>query len=588
MSQRTLFGGLAKQETYYNHPPTTLFERFVEAFYSLNRQNFGRKEDIWKNATKLWKENKGNEQFVNEYLEKQKKNEKKRKESVRSTDGFFKQTVKKKTSAPYVASPAPQTSKSTDSSSKPKPPAVLVPDSPKFNVISQFLNYIKPDLSNVISSFDENELLITVIHDAAKSFNGISKQLDTVKTSTVRKSKQKISQLQLDIQDLDQSLIDLGEILIDFSMIEIEPSLGFGILEKQVEKKREAVNVCLQRALSIEKLIRERKLTYSLNRRAKQIQEREAKILDDDTIDLKIFAKAGIEKTWDEGLHHLSNQLVDKRPDLGLSYSELLRLAYLLQSSAIVPTEMVFEMFPSLNSRFKKQNILNYYLHSLPLYVLVIKSKEYLINFFQTNCGTIVDKIISSQKDAAPENDEQKETTMPAEKSTVHKKKGQPSIVSKFPIIPEEITNFIKTNGFKAQEKRRDDDFRSCGVSLNDIREHLLKVVPGLAEHGIAANTIRYLFVPVHKSRSSAKRYLSIIPCKVPKKDNSGRTENENNHFIHSRVGLRLEHAATYNTDYTVVSADAMNKIHVGTLAVSRYEMSKALLYKFRESKMTC
>ena len=40
-------------------------------------------------------------------------------------------------------------------------------------------------------------------------------------------------------------------------------------------------------------------------------------------------------------------------------------------------------------------------------------------------------------------------------------------------------------------------------------------------------------------------------------------------HFIHSRVGIIFEHAANFFKDYLVIIADAMNKIQVGTLAVS-------------------
>ena len=34
-----------------------------------------------------------------------------------------------------------------------------------------------------------------------------------------------------------------------------------------------------------------------------------------------------------------------------------------------------------------------------------------------------------------------------------------------------------------------------------------------------------------------------------------------------------LEHAHKFRDDHTVISADAMNKVHVGTLAVSRYQV---------------
>ena len=53
-----------------------------------------------------------------------------------------------------------------------------------------------------------------------------------------------------------------------------------------------------------------------------------------------------------------------------------------------------------------------------------------------------------------------------------------------FPQIPLIATEFLKQNGFKAQEKRR-DSFVSCGVSVKCVRDHLIKTIPGLAEHGI-------------------------------------------------------------------------------------------------------
>ena len=45
-----------------------------------------------------------------------------------------------------------------------------------------------------------------------------------------------------------------------------------------------------------------------------------------------------------------------------------------------------------------------------------------------------------------------------------HKKPGASSVVSRFLTIPDKVTEFLKINGFKAQEKRRDDNFQSCGV----------------------------------------------------------------------------------------------------------------------------
>ena len=91
-----------------------------------------------------------------------------------------------------------------------------------------------------------------------------------------------------------------------------------------------------------------------------------------------------------------------------------------------------------------------------------------------------------------------------------HKKLGAPSLISKFPSIPDTVTEFVKLKGYQSQDRRRDDNFRSCGVTAKDIRSHLLKSVAGL-DHGISLTTIRYLFVPFNKGRISAKRYLIKI-----------------------------------------------------------------------------
>ena len=86
--------------------------------------------------------------------------------------------------------------------------------------------------------------------------------------------------------------------------------------------------------------------------------------------------------------------------------------------------------------------------------VLVVNSDEYIVNFHQTNCGEVVDQILkidcNSETSIVTSVDEELGKQL---KLSVYMKRVQSSIVSKFPQIPEVITNFLKINGFKAQEK---------------------------------------------------------------------------------------------------------------------------------------
>ena len=65
-----------------------------------------------------------------------------------------------------------------------------------------------------------------MLEDAAEAYNSIDKQLSFVTNSGVRKPKQKINQLQIDIKELDLRLIDLESKFKIFSDVSIDPKLG--------------------------------------------------------------------------------------------------------------------------------------------------------------------------------------------------------------------------------------------------------------------------------------------------------------------------------------------------------------------------
>ena len=87
--------------------------------------------------------------------------------------------------------------------------------------------------------------------------------------------------------------------------------------------------------------------------------------------------------------------------------------------------------------------------------------------------------------------------TQPAE--PVKKKRGQRSLVEKFPEIVDVTSEFIKQHGFLAQCCRRTDTANSSGVSAPQIRDHLYQLIPGLKDHTISLSTIRRLFQALQK-----------------------------------------------------------------------------------------
>ena len=79
-------------------------------------------------------------------------------------------------------------------------------------------------------------------------------------------------------------------------------------------------------------------------------------------------------------------------------------------------------------------------------------------------------------------------------------KRGQPSNVSKFPGMVDEVAEFIKQSGFSALSRRRTETAYSSGVTIKQIQSHLYQKSPTLKEHKISLTTIRRMFNTPNKN----------------------------------------------------------------------------------------
>ena len=224
-----------------------------------------------------------------------------------------------------------------------------------------------------------------------------------------------------------------------------------------------------------------------------------------------------------------------------------------------------------LNS--KLSNVIKQLAAHLPILILTKLKCRYIVNIHQIDFNDAgFGEIFEVRHD---------DENLPEAKESIEKNAGRQggrkSILEKFPDIPLTATEFIKASGFKAQEKRRDTSITSCGVSVQDVRDHLIKGLPGLKDQGISETSVRYLFKPVRKGTFAAESYKSVADAAVPCKDNALRNDNTNAHYLLSHVKLRRELCSYFRDECTIASANSMNKIHYGTLAVSRYHQIRKI-----------
>ena len=115
---------------------------------------------------------------------------------------------------------------------------------------------------------------------------------------------------------------------------------------------------------------------------------------------------------------------------------------------------------------------------------------------------------------------------------------GAPKIHIMYPTLVEEMARFLHMHSFNAQARRRSDAASSMGVTLEQIRQHLLDCVPGLKTHGISRSTVHRLMLPPRRKTQAAKQYKGLVQARVPcKKNTATRAEHPDLHFTRAQVG---------------------------------------------------
>ena len=122
-------------------------------------------------------------------------------------------------------------------------------------------------------------------------------------------------------------------------------------------------------------------------------------------------------------------------------------------------------------------------------------------------------------------------------------KRGPVPLYQRFPQIVTESIAFLKENGLAAHSRRRSDTSYSMGTTLDQLRVHLLKNVPGLDAVGISKQAVHLLFKPSNKQHTWGNRHHCILDAKVAPKRNDLRKTHPNAHFCAATVKFMKDFA---------------------------------------------
>ena len=145
------------------------------------------------------------------------------------------------------------------------------------------------------------------------------------------------------------------------------------------------------------------------------------------------------------------------------------------------------------------------------------------------------------------------------------------------PELVPELKKLLNTHSGEAHNRRRDDVLRFNGLSITDctdyIKRRLSRRYPNI--YKLSHTTVRRLFMPPKQNVRSPKYYKSVIPAKIPQKQNSKCKSHPDFHITCAQVNYVQELAGLYDDECISLSCDNKAKIPIGIPAVSHYVRSR-------------
>ena len=92
-------------------------------------------------------------------------------------------------------------------------------------------------------------------------------------------------------------------------------------------------------------------------------------------------------------------------------------------------------------------------------------------------------------------------------------KPGRKHLHQQFPEIVTIVTDFVQQHGFAAESRRRTSVGNAMGVTLADIKAHVLSKFPHLAKKGFSRAIIHELFIAPRCNMRNALRYHVSCEC---------------------------------------------------------------------------
>ena len=353
----------------------------------------------------------------------------------------------------------------------------------------------------------------------------------------------------------------------------INAVLGYEKLTANVEAKWKVLRCILFAMSKLNSMVRNKKLLQDIKRRINQSGlVRDSSVFKSNKISFECLNDVSL--TWDEAFTNLVESVPAPKSLTPLDVDQMIGIGHLLKGCSFVSVKLLMSHIGI------KSDLKNAFVTELLQFFPVVHVKDpeatedtNIINIWQMDLYKEISKV--AEYACVPfEN-------VPSAKESItgpQKARGRKPFVRKFPQMVDEATKLVRLHGYSAHSRRRESRAVSAGVSIEDVYNHLLTVVPRMREIGLSINTVRYMFCAPNKGAKSGTLYKGYVEARSPKKGNNTRKKHEDAHYLFSRVKYRREMATMFNDEVFVLSVDCMNQLRLGSnTIVSHYHQNHKL-----------
>ena len=320
------------------------------------------------------------------------------------------------------------------------------------------------------------------------------------------------------------------------------PSMTESLISETYLKKLEVIKELVFKVGQLHMKVADKNILIDLRRRIKQQDGRKLNLTRCKPDELhECFCYNNTYLTWEETFDNIivmENSGITQHP---LSTDQLKAIAIMISENIVT--------MPEETGCVMTNDALHQILKLMLVMLLQTKTGAIILNLYEfvytpgaiealLLCSDIHDHT-DSDSELVDHSDLSETSTRLADNENAKTTCGQPSISSKFPDLVNIAADFVKQHGFAAQSRRRTGTGSSSGVSVVQIREHLLDKVPGLKKHGISISTTRTLFHAPNKGNVASLRYKALIDARIgcTKQTTLRILHNVRCRFLHTKYG---------------------------------------------------